>query len=516
MNVLKWLGVTVAALGVAYCVQPTKRIIQQAPPAPTCGALQVGDTTTEACEGGERVMVCTTAGLKEVSSSCSGDTPPPDPGFLTFDALEQLVLDDLSNLDKDERDDYVYIVTAHRANAGEPTVLYDRAVSKALNSISTENALANAEEVAPGLFRVELEDYGLDAAEWTKIEDADLLNIESFTGRGDLLKLLTGKRKPIMHVEAFVDTIMRNSTVYYDLTGTPATFPELVAQLGVDYAADLADFDAIQGAFVGSPLSPHNRMVSRHESDDGALWCTYDTGPTDEPQENYFEFPLLGDSGGVRNAKFTAGECIYDRPNGTHGYVLFAAQDTVVGDVFVRSDLFARQDVAPVNVVLDYRASQLGLSAEIRNAISCFACHKQGMIPFQDQIRDHVLANGSEFDADKDIILAVYEGNQAWQNLFRKDNDLYTKVMSDLGVDVTNGEPITHCNDNYLTSWDLERVAAFLFLRPEEFKTLIDQSATARAQVGQLARGGRITFDQVLQSLPIVIQELNLFRDPIQ
>jgi predicted nucleic acid-binding Zn-ribbon protein len=447
-------------------------------------------------------------------------TPPPP--FKTFEDTERQVLERASGIDPEEREEIVWVVTTHRLNkdpAQEAELL--AAINKALNSVSTEPEIATVRQVAPGIYEINMEDFGLDNAEWKLIEDADLLDLESFTSRGELLKTLTKKRKPWMPVEALLDAALRNATVYYTLLEIPLTFDELAKKLDVDYAEDLEaeKADAALAAFVGSPLSPHNRMVSRHKSRDGTFVVTYDTGPLNTREKNFFEFPCLAEVGCDRNAQFVAGEVIYELPNGMHAYALYAADQifqAVDGQQkFVKSVLNQRQDAAPLDVVQDFRAAQLGLSAVIAPGASCFGCHTQGYLAFTDQMRQHVLDNGSEFEADRDLILAVYKGNQKWQDFLTKDNNDYGKVMESVGV--TSGiDPIsTKVGDFYLTSWNLDKLAYHLWYTPGDFRVACNGSATCKAQIGQVLSGGTITFDQLKLVINDLKVELRLFQDPL-
>lgn len=429
----------------------------------------------------------------------------------TFDRLEQVITDDLLGKVAANRRKTTRYITAPSADIADRAI-YKASGQKALNSVSIDRNIRLFVDAAPGVWRFDLEDVRLDAAQWALVEAADVVDIESFTSRGVVLKALTGTRKPWLDADAFGDAALRNSTVYYALTHTPSTFNALAEKVGAQYAADLANFEATLAAFVGSPLSPHNRMVSRHRANDGGLNVTYDTGALDSREKNFFEFPCLGDIGCQKNAQFVAGEVIYSLPNRLHGYALFNAQQLFARGKFVRSDLDKRIDVADVAVVRDFLNP---ISAEIRSGISCFRCHSGGLLPFRDQVRDHVLANGSEFGRDKDFILAIYKGNAAVSQGLADDNALYATALTQLGVDPAQPDPVTVAADRYLTEWDLAKVARRLRLAPEDFRVLVNQSAGARAQVGQLLSGGTITFDQFVQSLPVLKDELRLFKDPI-
>ncbi len=438
--------------------------------------------------------------------------------YYPFEHSEQAMLADLTDTAKvavEDRPDIRYLVAVDQIDAGatpEQVATYGQAARKAINSLSQERDIQSLVEIAPGIYRVNLDDFGIDAAEWKKIEDADVVNIESKTSRGELLKLLTATRKPWLHVETFTDTALRNAAIYYDLLETPSTFDALVKQLGVDFARDLQERRALLSAFVGSPLSPHNRMVSAHDSRDGGFWVTYDTGPLDSNEKNFFQFPLLADVGGKLTGQFIAGEVIYTLPNGLHGYALFNAKQTLRLGKFQRSDLDKLQAVAPVNVVRDFLNP---VSAEIAAGVSCFRCHAGGILPFRDQIRQHVVDNGAQFGNDRDLILSVYKPQTTVDATVAKENTRYTGVLKGWNIDPRAQDPISVVQDARLLPWPLYKVCGTLQLRKGDCRVLLNQSATAQAQWGQLFSGGSITFEQFTQSLPQVIVDLRLFQDPL-
>jgi len=453
---------------------------------------------------------------------------PAEPGdgegdfdFQSFEESEAAIIADITDTTKVSIENRVttrYLVATDVINSGgtdEQLELYEKAALKAINSLSTERELAELVEVAPGIWRFDLDDVAIDAGEWQAVENADVVNIESRTSKGDLLKLLTGTRKPWLHVGSLIDAGFRNAAVYYNLTETAANFDQFIQQIGVDYAKDLQQREATLAAFVGSPLSPHNRMLSVHDSRDGSLWCTYDTGPIDTPEKTFSNFPLLGDVGGKLNAQFIAGECIHTLPNGLQGYTLFNARQTVNNGVFVRSDLDQLQNVAPVNVVRDFVSP---VSSEIQAGISCFRCHASGILPVTDQIRAIVTANGSEFKDDRDLILAVYDSQPVVNELIKLENDNYFESLKGLGFTTLDTsaqtEPVTAASDSHLLPWDMAKVCGTLWLRKSECQIILNQSQTARSQWGQLFAGGTIPFETFATALQAVIADLRLFEDP--
>lgn len=433
------------------------------------------------------------------------DPGDPDFGLIDLKYIEDRVLTDLGRLDQDDREFTRYLIVGHKWNLRSSDTdmeLFKQGINKVLNSMSVTDDLFKAEPIDRNrtIYRLDLRAYGANAALWNLVEDADLLDIESFTDQGNLIKVLTQTRKPWMHFDNFID-VSQVPDVYYAFLRTADNFDQLMIDLGVNFVGQFEDFSAFFLGFNGSEISNQkNRLITRHEGEEGYVWNTYDPVDLDGvPERNLFEFPLLDGTGGNVIFDFAAGEVIYLLPNGMQGYALYDA----VGN---------RQDVAPIDIVRDTRSP---ISPEISNAISCHRCHVAGIIPVPDQIRGHLEANGSQFDAaDLEIALELYKPEQANSAIFLSDTAQYKRALDTIGVGSTT-DPITYADDRLKLDWTLEEVAAFLLLDPDEFRIQLARSAGGRVEIGQLLTGGTITFDQFVNVLPVLKNDLRLFQEPL-
>lgn len=434
-------------------------------------------------------------------------TQIPSFQHVDLDGVESVIVDDLNKLNDEDRKNARYLVATHKVDLNVPPAdlaTYIAGANKGLNSIAKKaRKLTQLTPVGASgsILRFNLQDLELSTADWDKIIAADPLKIESFTNTGLQIKALAKNARPWMHFDNFVDTVFRNSSLYYNLLGVPQTFDLLTKQLDVKFAADLLNFKAQLIGTNQSPISLHkNRLISRHDSLDGHFWVTYDTaGLNGVKQRNLFEFPLLKETGGKAIYDFQASEVIYTLPNGLQGYALFNA----VG---------ARQDAAPLNVVTDIDSP---ISPEIRAGNSCHRCHAGGLIPAVDEIRDHVIQNASQFNViDVDLVKVLYRTADINSQVFTKDNSDFVKSLAATGVKA-GADPISFATDHLLLNWNISQVASFFFIKKEEFVQLLNESATARAQVGQLLSGGSITYDQFVTVLPVLVKDLRLFQQPI-
>lgn len=434
------------------------------------------------------------------------DDVPPE----SYDHLEDIegaILDDLNGLPSEDRPNARYLVTTHMIS-GENLALAGvahKAVDKTLNSLNdVTQDIFLATDIGRGIFRFDLGTYGMDRADWLAIEQADKLEQESFTTKGLIIKALTNTRKPWFHADNFSDVTHRTSAIYHRLLGIPVKLADLQLKIGVRFNADLRDLDA---TFVGNSSSPiaeqKNRLIVRVGQDrtqDAYYWQTFDVNAVADAKKNLFQFPLLAAAGGQNNFKFDASEVIYTLPNGLQAYALFDA-------------LGQRQDEAPIDVVTDVESP---LSPVIRNANSCPRCHAAGLITMQDQVLAHVKANASQFPAnDVQIVKRLYKEPNAINATFIRDNNLFGRALAKLGVSPLEPDPINQVTDRLLLNWDLRQAAAFVFLSDAEFLDALETSAVAKAQIGQLATGGTVTFAQFQTVLPQLVKDARLFQDPL-
>lgn len=434
--------------------------------------------------------------------SCPGNNNNNNPYFELKD-IEKVMQDDVEGFQKPDQLNIRWLVTSNKSNAGadvDTLKQFGRATAKSINSLSSVRALVVPEAVDQfkTIYRIDLRDYGLNKDDWNEIEAKDPVNFESFTSRGVLLKDLTGTKKPWMQVDSFAFT-SNQAQVYYKIRDIPATEAAFFAFIGVNFNADIDNFQALFLGFADSPISLNkNRLVTRFDSRDGNLWATFDTDINNvDPKANLFNFPLLRAASG-NNYLFNASEQIFSIPNGLHGYVLFNA-------------LGIRQDFAPLTVVAD---NVTPFNPEIRVSLSCYRCHSGGMIPNNDEIKASVLANASEFDLrDVDQVKQLYRDPA---KDFASDNNDYQEALAKIGIAASDVDPVNLVSDELRKNQNIKDVAARVYILEDELKTCINSSAAAKAQIGTLLTGGSVTSQQMLATLPVLFKDCRLNQDPIE
>lgn len=437
-------------------------------------------------------------GLKDACPDSAENTNP----HLDFDYVETAILLDLNKLSTADQRDARYVLTTHKSDEkANQTVLkeFERGVNKAVNSMSFGRDVVLGESIDQykTIFRYFLRDLKLDAKDWNYVENADEVNLESFTNSGVLIKQLSGTRKAWLHADSFVLAANR-ADVYFLIRKLPATRDELLKQLGADFDREQDDFTALFLGFADSPISLNKpRLIVRVDSNDGEFWETFDSDQNKfNDDRNVFKKPLLKSSSGKANYIFDASESIFSLPNGLHGYYLSNAAGQ-------------RQNAAPQTVVRDTASP---FSSEIQAALSCYRCHHNGYIAAEDEVRAHVDLNAAQFDLnDVDQVDALYREPKG---SFEEDNKRYNESLSRMGISPDDNDPISAVGDNIRRNFSAEAVAALLFLTKEGFIAGLERSAQGRQELGSLLSGGTVTAGTLFEVLPDLLKDLRIGQNP--
>jgi hypothetical protein len=401
-------------------------------------------------------------------------------------------------------------VGRHGTNVRESDIAIAKAaVSKLINSLSWSPRLTVPAQLGPSgtLLRIQLSDYSWVVQQhWGLIRksypygmdfqshpDADMRRLYADVTRR------TASRLPLIRGDWMVGTLPR-SPLYDQLLGLPATVHELETRLQVDANANFLSDRVQRAGFSESGVSQHNRIVERHLARWGSYWKSYDFGSS-EARGNIFKFPLgpsfVGNS--FREFAFShdGGEMIFTLPNGLQGYYLTDAK----GD---------RLSIGPITVVRDLK--ETSGSPEIVNALSCMACHRDGIIPFRDAVRD---SKSVPFGKSRLKVETVYAKREAMDASIAEDQMRFrTSVKAVMQPFLSSNaersgssvEPVFFTVRAYHRDLELDDVAAELFIGdPLRLKTQIEASRALREiGLGPLVQGAAIkrsTWASVQKSL---------------
>ena len=350
-----------------------------------------------------------------------------------------------------------YFTMTHLYNAGETAQVleaYRNGLSKLINSLSWESTVTNPEPIDPQgtIFYIDLRRYEWDRNDaWTQIEGVYPYHISfdapTQTALRDQLGRLQGEMKcdiPSIHIDWFVATAS-TPPLYHELLSLPLTDKELETRLEVDVIRNLQNAPGIhvwRAGFNNSGVSNNNRMVERHTSRYGAYWKSYDFAGSVGTQ-NIFTHPL--------DFTHDGGEVIFNLPNGLQGYYLVNA-------------FGSRLDEAPINIVSNPAASD----PTVRNGISCFGCHTEGMKTFEDQVRS-VIESNTNPTYDKAQALRLYVEQSEIDALASEDMNRYKEALEETGGAFSDIEPISRFHEAFQGELDAVYAAAVVGLETETF-----------------------------------------------
>lgn len=255
-----------------------------------------------------------------------------------------------------------------------------------LNSLSREAELVKLHVVSPGLWRLDLRDYGFKAQTWDALPDPyftipikkdyqvlqngqwvvktfDIRASAPWTNQTKLLAL-TQSQVPIVRADWFLvqtsQQIDREGTGYYDWLRVKnrKDFQDLV---GLDQKKAESLQKEIRAIVARSGVTLNNRQIIRFATITGSYWVTLDV--INQKDNRNALRNLNGDY------KHDAEEIYGNLPNGLFAFFLSDAQGN-------------RQDAAPDNIAADHQAP--GNDKRVHIGHSCIRCHTVGIQPIKD------------------------------------------------------------------------------------------------------------------------------------
>ena len=227
---------------------------------------------------------------------------------------------------------------------------------------------------------------------------------------------------PSVHADWFIAQASL-PPLYHDLLSLPLTDRELETRLEVDVIRNILNAPGVRVWRAGtnnSGVSNNNRVIERHSSQHGAYWKSYDFAGSVGTQ-NIFTHPLSFTHDG--------GEVVFNLPNGLQGY-------------YVTNATGFRLDDAPINIVSNPAASD----PTVRNGLSCFGCHTEGMKTFEDEVRSVIESNATPA-YDKEQALRLYVEQSEMDALLQKDTDRYKEALEATGGEFGGIEPISRFHE---------------------------------------------------------------------
>ena len=392
-----------------------------------------------------------------------------------------------------------YFTMTHLYNAGESVGIlqeYRKALYKLVNSLSWGSTVTNPQPIdSQGtIFYIDLRHYEWDVNDgWGQIEAEYPYHIpfdapEQSTLKEQLGRLQTEMRAdiPAIHVDWFVAQASL-PPLYHDLLSLPLTDRELETRLEVDVLRNLQNAPGVRVWRAGtnnSGVSNNNRVIERHTSRYGAYWKSYDFAGSVGTQ-NIFTHPLSFTHDG--------GEVIFNLPNGLQAY-------------YVTNASGFRLDDAPINIVSNPAASD----PTVRNGLSCFGCHTEGMKTFEDEVRSVIESNTAPA-YDKEQALRLYVEQSEIDALLQEDTDRYRVALAATGGAFGGIEPISRFHEVFQGTVDAAYAAAVVGLATEAFLEKIRENIGLQ-NIGLLvldSANGSMKRDAWTSNFPAIIYALD-------
>ena len=357
-----------------------------------------------------------------------------------------------------------YFTMTHLYNAGASVQIlqeYRKALHKLVNSLSWGVTVTNPTpiDLQGTIFYIDLRHYEWDVNDaWTQIEAEYPYHISFDAPTQTALKAqltrLQGEMKadiPSVHVDWFVAQASL-PPLYHDLLSLPLTDRELETRLEVDVLRNLQNAPGVRVWRAGtnnSGVSNNNRVIERHTSRYGAYWKSYDFAGSVGTQ-NIFTHPLSFTHDG--------GEVVFNLPNGLQGYYITNASGF-------------RLDDAPINIVSNPAASD----PTVRNGLSCFGCHTEGVKMFEDEVRPVIESNATPA-YDKAQALRLYVAQSDMDVLLQEDTERYRVALTKTGGAFDGIEPISRFHEVFQGPVDASYAAAVVGLETEAFQEKIREN----------------------------------------
>jgi WD40 repeat protein/mono/diheme cytochrome c family protein len=432
----------------------------------------------------------------------------PERTLVREPAVLEWILADLDKLERRSRRFTRYFSLASLHNAGHgPDELktYRNALGKLLNSLSWHPRITLPRPIDPqGLvLRIDLRDYQLDANSWNRLLADYPYGILYDTAVSRAVLVATATRMPVVRADWFVATASR-APLYYELLQIPSNLADLERQLRVDVSTNIQQERVARAGFNGSGISKNNRILERHDAMNGAYWRSYDFEAVPQnllernillpDRRNIFAYPL-GPGLGENGFQHAAGEVIFNLPNGLQAYVLVNANNQ-------------RVDKGVTTIVSDPKRPDRAVEA----GISCMNCHARGIIPKDDQLREHVTRNKKAFSrTDAELVEALYPPAKKMRGLMEEDAERFQKAVARTGNKTTAAEVVMAMTLRYESDVDLPALAAEVGMKPEALLPRLAASENLAKNLGALKlSGGVVSRQVVVQAFGDLVREIQL------
>jgi len=372
---------------------------------------------------------------------------------------------------------YAYYLSLSSQRSPEAKERLAKQVRSKLPALSSKSYLGDQlpKRVNDNLLRIDTRGYGWEkslpyviARDYPYRPDLKARGLHPYTVRADWF------------VASVTDPIQTGDSQYRLIYGTP---PKTTGEFRAFWKANqdpqfLYQFHEAQS---GVGVNPDRNVLQFDTATRGSLYATQDSeNPVGEKDPGNYGKPL----------KFDAGEEIVMAP------VQYAGESGLKMVFWLANGKGERQEFAPARIVTDHHQLR---SSEIRNTVSCYACHVEGLRPLNVNGFKAYIEQGSRVAADKHtqrLIDQQYQSGMSQQ--IEADNRLYAKYL-----EMTSGltpqqdakafEQVVRTYDAKVTR---EQAARELYMPEEEFRLALGYYSAKYSlsrRLADLAQGGSIS-----------------------
>jgi len=407
--------------------------------------------------------------------------PRTTPARLLGEAINVAALNHARAKNPAVRANLRYLTITHLDDVAQAKFL----VQKTINSLSSARAITLMEAIdgtADSVFGIDISELNLLGSAWDRVAQLGAgQSVKFFTDSGRELQALTKTQYPFMRADLFAQLALTDPTyrqvhpIFLGITSQA----QLEGKLGLLKAAEFQRLTPHLSGFLGRPIASgvaiNNRLVSRHEIDNGDYWETFDCKA--DPLCIFTQFPVRVAFGGVKNFSHAGGEIIFNLPNGMLGFL-------VVNNLG-----------APINEVpLDVATNTLDANDPVvTNGVDCFSCHAAGVISLpHNSVLDALKSSGSAV-VDAELGIALYRDDAILSADIERSKVEWRATLKRLGGDAAGREPISQ----YVEAFEnakitLDILAAEVYEDPNYITRCVSRDDVLLAQFSGLFSGSGI------------------------
>jgi hypothetical protein len=392
-----------------------------------------------------------------------------------------------------------YFSLAHLAEAGLSEAELEKhriAFTKLINCLSWGRKIIKPSAIddKQTIYRIDLRDYRWNEKIWNALTASyPYEGIDSLEKEMKYLREVTDCGNPLVRIDWFLAQASK-APLYYEVLQLPDDEKELGKLLQLEIEENI-NAERVQRVGISkSAVSPHARLLERHETSNGYYWKTYDFEGT-PGKGNLLESPLGPTGDGFQH---TSSAALFTLPNGLQGYFLMDANGK-------------RIDRSQPGILRDDQQPDRAVVA----GISCIRCHHSGLIEKVDEIRELVKKSPRAFPKEElNTVLALHPEQAEMDKILKSDKERYAQALSQLSPGTSDNEklidPVSSITQQYDGNVSLKRVAAELATSQEKVLAAMDKNPTLGRTLAPLRLPeSKLPRSYFLAALPDLVGELH-------